>query len=153
MSSGAFVVTLVAALGTGLAAGFFLAFSACVMWALDRLPAAHGVAAMQTINVTVINPVIMTTLFGTGLVCLAAIGVARGPYVVAGGAIYLLGTLGVTMAANVPRNNALARLDAASSEAERYWARYVAEWTGWNHVRTVAALVASGLFIAAIQVA
>jgi uncharacterized membrane protein len=158
MSSGAFAVTLIAALGTGLAAGFFLAFSACVMWALGRLPAAQGIAAMQTINVTVINPIIMTTLFGTGLVCLAAIAVALadwdggyGPYLVAGGAVYLLGTLGVTMAANVPRNNALARLDATGLEAERYWARYLAEWTRWNHVRTVAALVATGLFMAAIN--
>ncbi|HEV8205069.1 MAG TPA: hypothetical protein VGR04_00085, partial [Acidimicrobiia bacterium] len=50
-------------------AGFFFAFSACVMKALARLPAAQGVAAMQSINVVVINPLVMAALFGTALAC------------------------------------------------------------------------------------
>lgn len=44
------VLTLVSALGCGLMAGFFFAFSACVMNALARLPASGGIAAMQAIN-------------------------------------------------------------------------------------------------------
>jgi uncharacterized membrane protein len=143
MSSGVLVITLVAALGCGLAAGFFFAFSTCVMPALGRLPAPQAAAAMQTINVVVINPVFMTVLFGTALACLASIvgaladwDAAYGPYLLAGGTVYLLGTIGVTMLANVPRNNALARLDPASAELESRWARYLAEWTAWNHVRT-----------------
>jgi uncharacterized membrane protein len=160
MSSALFVVTLVAALGSGLAAGFFLAFSVCVMPALRRRPASEAVAAMQTINVVVINPVFMTALFGTALACLAAIGIALadwdgsyGPYAVAGGAVYLLGVIAVTMGANVPRNDALAKLDPAGAEAASYWAGYLAEWTAWNHVRTVAPLVGLGLFIGALYAA
>jgi uncharacterized membrane protein len=51
-----FVLTLLAMLGCGLMAGFFFAFSAVIMAALARLPPAQGIAAMQTINVVVINP-------------------------------------------------------------------------------------------------
>ena len=42
MSSGVLVITLVAALGCGLAAGFFFAFSTCVMPALRPPPGASG---------------------------------------------------------------------------------------------------------------
>jgi len=49
-------LTLLSALGSGLIAGAFFAFSTFVMGALGRLPAAHGIAAMQSINVVVINP-------------------------------------------------------------------------------------------------
>jgi len=45
------IMTLVAALGCGLMAGLFYAFSVSVMKALARLPSAAGIAAMQFINV------------------------------------------------------------------------------------------------------
>lgn len=158
MSSGIFVLTLVAGLGCAVASGFFFAFSVVVMPALGRLPAPHGIAAMQRINVAAVKPWLMTELFGTAAVCIAAIvaglasfGESYGPYLVAAGAIYLLGVIAVTMAFNVPRNNALAKVDPATSEAASLWARYLVEWTAWNHLRTVAPLVASGLLIAAIQ--
>jgi uncharacterized membrane protein len=44
------LLTFVCAVGSGLVAGFFFAFSVCVMWGLGKLPSAHGVSAMQTIN-------------------------------------------------------------------------------------------------------
>jgi uncharacterized membrane protein len=49
----------------------------------------------------------------------------------------------LTIVFNVPRNNALARLDPANSVAA--WRRYVQEWTWWNHVRTLAAVLAAAL--------
>ena len=50
-------LALACALGCGLMAGFFLAFSNCVMKSLARLPPAQGSAAMQGMNVAVIiNP-------------------------------------------------------------------------------------------------
>jgi len=45
------IVTLIAALGCGLMAGLFFAFSVSVMKSLARLPSAAGIAAMQFINV------------------------------------------------------------------------------------------------------
>lgn len=50
------VLALVAAVGSALIGGAFFAFSSFVMGALGKLPPAQGVAAMQSINVVVINP-------------------------------------------------------------------------------------------------
>lgn len=63
-------VTLVTAVGCGLSAGVFFAFSAFVMPALGRLPPAQGIAAMQSINKLAVTPAFMTALFGTALACL-----------------------------------------------------------------------------------
>lgn len=149
--------TLLTALGCGIVAGVFFAFSNFVMPALGRLPAPAGAAAMQSINITVINPLFMTTLFGTGLAGLALAGWAAfslgepgAPFVLAGGLLYLAGTVLVTMIKNVPLNDELAPLAADSADAASVWQRYLRAWTAWNSVRTVAALVAAGMLIAAL---
>ncbi len=64
-----FALTLLAALGCGLMAGLFFAFSVCVMKALERLPSAAGITAMQSINVAIINPVFLAVFFGTAVGC------------------------------------------------------------------------------------
>ena len=111
-------VTVVTAVGCGLSAGALFAFSSFVMRALARLPASQGIAAMNSINVVAVTPAFMTALFGTGLLCVALAVWALvdwhgsfSPYLVAGGAAYLIGVPGVTMAFNVPRNDALAGVD------------------------------------------
>jgi uncharacterized membrane protein len=151
-------VTLLAALGCGLIAGVFYAFSTFVMKALGKLPPAQGVAAMQSINVVVINPWFMTAFFGTAAICLVMMiaSVLRWPepgtlYSLVGSVLYLVGTIWVTMRFNVPRNNALAAIDPATPAAAPVWASYLATWTIWNHVRTLAAFVASALFILAFR--
>ena len=68
---------------------------------------------------------------------------------VLGGAVYVLGHFGTTAAFNVPLNEALDRVDPASAEAARVWADYVVRWTHWNHVRTVACLASTVLFLTA----
>jgi uncharacterized membrane protein len=141
---------VISALGCGLVAGVFFAFSTFVMKALARLPAAQGIAAMQSINIVVINPMFLGAFLGTAMAC-AAFGVAalptrtepRAAYLFAGVLLYLVGTVLVTMACNVPRNDALAAVDPNGAEAATLWARYVAGWTAWNHVRTAAALAAA----------
>ncbi|MDN5698593.1 MAG: hypothetical protein L0G70_11570, partial [Rubrobacter sp.] len=65
MSGALYAVTLAAALGCGLVAGVFFAFSSFVMAALKRLPAAEGVAAMQAINALAVTPMLMAGFFGT----------------------------------------------------------------------------------------
>ena len=149
------VVIVVTALGCALVAGAFFAFSTFVMRALGRLSPPHGAAAMQSINITVITPAFMLALFGTGALCLAVAIWAlaswsddRAPWALAGGVLYLVGTIGVTMAANVPRNNRLAAL--APEDATDVWTDYLRTWTTWNHVRTAAALAAAALLIVAL---
>src|SRR5688500_11020849 len=121
-------LTLVTALGCGLSAGALFAFSSFVMRALARLPTAQGIAAMQSINVVAATPVFMTALFGTAVACLVlAVWTLAdwhdsfGPYLLAGSALYLAGTIGLTMAYHVPRNNALAAIEPTSHDAEARW--------------------------------
>jgi uncharacterized membrane protein len=153
------LMTLTCAVGCGLVAGFFFSFSVVVMGALGKIAPAHGIEAMQSINVVVLNPLFFTAFFGTAAVCVWAIITAltrwhapRALLWLAGGAIYLLGVIVVTMRFNVPQNNALAALPAASPEAAKLWAHYLSSWTAWNHVRTIAPLVSAVLFtVAALQ--
>ncbi|MGH9936967.1 MAG: DUF1772 domain-containing protein [Blastocatellia bacterium] len=152
-----YALTLFSALGCGLVAGAFFAFSTFVMNALARLPAAQGIAAMQSINVTVINPLCGVAFLGTAAACVLLVVSSllrwRQPgsaYLLAGSLLYLVGTVLVTLVFNVPRNDALAAVDPASAEGASLWAGYVASWTAWNHVRTVAALAAAALLTIAL---
>src|SRR5687767_1482601 len=108
------LLALLGALGCGLMAGFFFAFSVCVMKALGKLPPEQGIAAMQWINLVVINPVFLTVFLGTGSVC--AVGIfgsvmhwhePGAAHLLAGSSLYIVGSLLVTMFFNVPRNTAL----------------------------------------------
>jgi uncharacterized membrane protein len=149
------VLIVATALGCALSAGALFAFSSFVMAGLKRLPPAQGAAAMQSINITAVTPAFMTALFGTAVLCLVAAVWAvaswddgRAPWTLAGGALYLVGTIGVTMAANVPRNNRLAAL--APEEAGEVWSDYLRTWTAWNHVRALAGLAAAALLVVAV---
>ena len=153
-----FTLTLITALGCGLEAGVFFAFSTSVMKALARLPAAQGITAMQSINIVVINPWFMGAFFGTAAACVLVVvfsllrwNEAGAVYLLSGGLFYLIGTILVTMAFNVPRNNALAAADPQSADGARLWAGYVTSWTAWNHVRTAAALAAAALLTFALR--
>ena len=149
---------LLSALGCGLIAGVFFAFSAFVMKALARLPSAQGMAAMQSINVAVFNPLFMGAFFGTAAACallaVAALFLWPRPdagYLLAGSVLYLVGTVLVTMVFNVPRNQALAAVEPESADGVIRWAGYVPGWTAWNHVRSVAALLAAASFALALR--
>jgi len=49
----------------------------------------------------------------------------------------------LTIAFNVPLNDALAIADPNSTDGVTLWAKYLTNWTLWNHVRTVAGLAAA----------
>ena len=147
------ILSTICAVGSGVVAGVFFAFSTSVMAALGRLPAAQGIAAMQTINVVIINPLFLTFFMGTAVACVAAVFVCisfeqgnRLSWTLTASALYVVGSFLVTMWFNVPRNNVLARLNALSPDAEVVWRDYLVTWTRWNHVRTLASLAASAVF-------
>ena len=154
-----FVLTLVTALGCGLIAGVFFAFSTFVMRALAQLPAARGIEAMNSINVTVINPWFMLAFLGTALasvvLVIAAIVEWEEPYAIyllVGGLVYLAGVILLTGRYHVPRNDALAMLDPNAPDAESQWNHYVRTWTAGNHVRTIAPLASAALLTIALRV-
>ncbi|MFJ9036446.1 DUF1772 domain-containing protein [Streptomyces sp. NPDC102406] len=154
-----FALVVCGALWCGVSAGVFVAFSTFVMRGLGALPAAQGIAAMNAVNVAALNPAFMVVFLGAAVLCavIAVVTFVLWPEggtveLLLGCALYLAGSFGVTVVANIPRNAALAEL-AGAEEAESsaaYWHRYLSEWTLWNHVRGAAALAASASFVLAL---
>lgn len=147
------LLIIFAAIGSALSAGIFFAFSTFVMQALAQQPSAQGIATMQSINITVINPWFLTVFFGPALagifLTIFALRQWNQPgaiYWLVGSLLYLIGTIGVTIAGNIPLNDALAVINPDSAEGTMLWTRYLTDWTFWNHVRTVAAFLAAALF-------
>lgn len=145
----------VSAIGCGLMAGLYFAFSTFILQAFDRLGPEPAAAAMNAINVQIVRSLFMPLFLGTTLTSavLAVIGLIRigtpgGMAMLAGGAIYVIGMFVVTMALNVPLNNALAA--AGGGDVAEMWSRYIRNWSLWNHVRTLASTLGCALFIVAI---
>lgn len=154
------VLVLLLCVGAGTVGGVFFAFSAFVLRALEDLPPSQGIAAMQRINVVVLNPLFLGLFIGTAVLGAVAVAAAfmrwsmpGSPLLAASGLLYCLGTFAVTVMFNVPRNDRLARLSAESSEGAAYWPVYVREWLLWNHVRTIASILSAAFGIAALAVA
>src|SRR5262245_27289109 len=59
-----------AAIGCGLLAGLYFAFSTFIMSALGRIQQVHGVSAMNSINSTILHSLFMPFFFGTTLASL-----------------------------------------------------------------------------------
>jgi uncharacterized membrane protein len=144
------LLVFIAAIGCGLVAGIFFVFSNFVMAALNRLQPSQSIAAMQAINVTVLNPLFFSVFFGTGAVCLLMIifsllswNPASASFLISGSLLYVIGTIFVTMRCNVPLNNALVNLKTGSADDAKLWNDYYTQWTNWNHIRTAAALAAA----------
>lgn len=142
------------AIGCGMMAGLYFAFSAFVMAALRRAGPAVGIAAMNSINTVILRSLFMplfwgTTLAGAALVVIALSGwnASAAGAMFAGGGVYVLGMFVCTIVFNVPLNNALQAVDAGSDAALPVWQRYLTQWTRWNHVRTIACAVSCALFI------
>ncbi len=147
------------ALGCGVMAGVYFAFSTFIMTALARTGTMTGVAAMNAISVVIVQSWFMPLFMGTALAS-AILAVMAGLrwsepgalLPVAGSVIYVVGMFVVTAVFNVPLNDALAASDPASTAGQTLWTQYLSNWTMWNHVRTLASLIASALFTAALVV-
>ncbi|UXU85643.1 anthrone oxygenase family protein [Burkholderia sp. S-53] len=145
------------AIGCGLMAGVYFAFSTFVMTSLGRIAPQAGVAATNAINVDIVRSPFMPLFLGTTLMALALVVIVLfdrdqpgAMAALVGGVLYVFGMFAVTMAVNVPLNDALAAADPATAQGAALWTRYVHDWTMWNHVRTVASVAACVSFIAGI---
>lgn len=142
---------IAAATTAALIAGFFYAYAASVNRGLGRLDDAAYLAAMQSINETVRNPVFAVSFFGALLVLPAAAALharhrsRRAAWLTAAAVLYLAGGVGVTFAFNVPLNRDLAGVDLATAAPTRLAeARedYEGTWNAWNTARTLASTAA-----------
>ncbi len=144
------ILVIATLLGSALIGGVFFAFSSFIMNSLARLPAAEGIAAMQSINVVVLNRWFLDVFIGTAVLSLVLVviavlnwGDAPAAWFLSGGTLYVVGTFLVTGMGNVPLNDRLAAVSAQDASSAALWEHYLDRWTLLNTVRTVAAVAAA----------
>jgi uncharacterized membrane protein len=150
-------LTLVAAIGSGLAGGVFFAFSTFVMDGLGRLPDREGLAAMQEINKAAPTPAFMILWLGTAVLCVA-IGISAvrrwgeqpAVWLLVGAGLYLAMMI-LSFAYHIPHNDALALLDPSAPASAQKWRSYHTSWTALNHLRTLACAASSVAFAVAYR--
>jgi uncharacterized membrane protein len=154
MMNNAFLLTLqfTATLSCGLMAGVFFAFSTAVMPGLARLGPAQGILAMQFINRAILNPLFLIVFMGSAAFCALLLFTSLGRwqnssaiFFLIGSILYLVGSFLVTVVVNVPLNNTLDALVPTNPDSAKHWASFLTTWTSWNHVRTIASLLATAL--------
>lgn len=159
MSDAVSALTAAAAVSSAVLTGVLFAFSTSVLPALAQRPAAEGMAAMQAMNRTILNPAFGLVFGGSALLCLAV--AVSAPFTgdqagagwrFAGGVLYVLGVTIETMAVNVPMNDRLDAAGAGTTDGHAVWAAFVPRWTRWNNVRTVLGVVASTLLVVSLTV-
>ncbi|WP_417581884.1 DUF1772 domain-containing protein [Pelagibacterium sp.] len=156
------VLTGLALLTSAIMAGSFFAYSVSVMWGLDAAAPASAINGMQRINAVIQNPWFFPNFFGapifailTAFVFLSMgerdIGIVFSLAALA----YLIGAFGVTVAINVPMNQALGSesIPLDTEAARILWADYSNRWTWWNHIRTLSSIASTllcglGIFLA-----
>jgi uncharacterized membrane protein len=146
----------IAVIGCALMAGLYFVFSNAIMPSLAKLEPSQGILAMQTINRTILNPFFLLLFVGSAvtsaLMVIFSIGklpALNAMLLIVGAVIYILGSPIVTAIFNVPLNDTLATLAPNAAGNADWWASYLQNWTTWNHVRTVASLLATLLLLIA----
>ena len=145
-----------AALSAGVMAGVYFTFSVFAMRAFAELDDGAGARTMQAVNRVILRSLFLPLFFLSSaasllLILFGVLGLGPATMLVTGGMVYMVGMFGVTVVANVPLNNRLEAVDADSAAGRAVWAEYQRRWTPWNHVRTVACIVAMAIFIIAIR--
>jgi uncharacterized membrane protein len=152
---------LISAVFNGMSAGIMFIFSNTIMPALGQLSDEAGIEAMVKINDVILNP-FFKLLFVGGLISTVPVAdmfffsknqpkPAR-YYALASTIVYFLGQIVITATQNIPRNNALMALDAASQAASYYWRNeYLTKWVSWNTGRAVFSTIASILGVLSLR--
>ncbi|WP_336210992.1 anthrone oxygenase family protein [Nonomuraea sp. LPB2021202275-12-8] len=138
------ILALVTLVLHGALMGLFYAFSMSVMPALNAIDPAQAEAAMRSVNKKILNPWLYIAFIGSPLTALIAGILADGPaalWFFAGAAVNFVGSFLVTVAINVPMNNAL-------NAGTMPWKAFSSRWTAWNTLRAVAC--AAGLVLVGI---
>ena len=131
--------------------GFFYAWVCSTMWGLDAADPRVAIAAMQAMNASVRNLVFAPVFFGTPIILAltalvlwrSELGAAAIWFALAAAVVGVL-AVGLTMAVNVPMNEALAEVSVPDDidAAREIWMDYSPRWQFWNQMRTLATGVA-----------
>ena len=142
------IVLVIATITTGLSAGLLFGYQVSVVPAFKTLPDTDYIASMQAINVAIQNPVFLLTFFGAAILLPVAAylyrstpGSLRFQLLIAATLLYIVGTIGITVGANVPLNDTLAAFSLHSStptQAAIARSAFEVPWNTWHLIRTYA---------------
>jgi uncharacterized membrane protein len=153
------IILLLAALATALIAGLFYSYSCSVNPGLGRLPDAAYLAAMQSINKAILNPLFFASFMGALILLPLATYLhysqpipSRFWLLLIATIIYAAGTFGVTMVGNVPLNEALDKFNLQSATVQEIANQRIKFEMAWNRlhsIRTIFNVIALVLVIIA----
>lgn len=153
-------ILILTAVLLGLIAGLFYAYSCSVNPGLWRLADHEYLRAMQSINNAIQNPLFLLSFAGallllplsTWLTYRHSPGSAIFYLALAATIIYLVGAIGVTIAGNIPLNEALDKIDLSNASVERLRQVRIDFEQPWNRLHTIRAfstVVSFALFLLA----
>jgi uncharacterized membrane protein len=140
---------------TGLMAGLFYAWSVSVTPGIGRLGDKEFLLSFQAMNKAIINPLFMICFLGAAVMLPIATFTqpASVRWLLLGATVaYIGGVIAVTFIGNIPLNNALDRLNIASSTSEQlatFREEFESKWNALNNVRSIANTLALVLAILA----
>ncbi|GAB3924761.1 DUF1772 domain-containing protein [Larkinella terrae] len=136
-------------------AGIFFAFSCSVNLGLGRLSDAVYLAAFQSINRAIQNPVFLLCFLGAPVLLPLSVWLqyhqplsVRFWFLLAATLVYVVGAFGVTIFGNIPLNNQLDSfplLSASAEEMTRQRAQFEGPWNRLNTIRTLSSALAVAL--------
>ncbi|WP_266080904.1 anthrone oxygenase family protein [Haladaptatus caseinilyticus] len=141
----------------GIIAGLFFSYSVSVVLAFEYLSASEYTTAIQTINEVILNAafgvvfagsIVMSSVSAATILLRGEWMAQYGQLVLVGTVIYLVGTIAVTMAIHIPMNEYIETWSPSSPPDD--WTAVRARWARWNHVRTMASIVAFVVYLAAL---
>lgn len=151
-------LAITAAIGAGLSAGVYFAFSTLVMSGIRRLNPSQAISAMNGMNKAApASPLFLLVLFGTGVVCLLLMisGFQQRDHPAAvwqitGAALVLIALL-ITVGYHIPHNEQLLKIDPTTAGASATWQHFYSSWIAWNHARTLASLAGTVSLVLALR--
>jgi uncharacterized membrane protein len=139
---------ILALLCTALISGLYYAYSCSVNPGLGMLPDAYYLSAMQSINRAILNISFFGSFFGAlillGLSAFLHYNTPRFAWLLAAAVVYAVASFGVTMAWNVPLNDALDAFDIKSASADDIHAmriRFENPWNFFHRIRSIATFI------------
>lgn len=145
------IILIITAATTSLIAGLFYAYSCSVNIGLGRLPDREYLAAMQSINSAIQNPLFFFSFLGTLLLLPLSTYLnyhqpllLRFFLLLAASLVYTIGVFGVTIFGNVPLNEALANFNLEHASVKNIYdqrVRFEQPWLLFHQIRTIASVV------------
>jgi uncharacterized membrane protein len=144
------ITLIITAITTALMAGLFFAWSCSVTPGLARVSTPEYLAAFQSMNRAILNPVFMVCFMGTVILLPLStyqqysqpVSISFWFFLIAS-VLYIVGVFGVTMAGNVPLNDMLDKFQMQGASLESMEAlrnKFEAPWNKLNMIRTFSSI-------------